>query len=123
MSSPQGEANKSTILQQISDCITGITFAQGKFMGTNKPGLPLFPNSDYSTCTAGAISILQALWLRAKEGGSYNVSISLNAINQFILFLGEIPQQKQFRLHEKYRIGKHAGFEIQPFHTVPEVAI
>ncbi|CUM53929.1 unnamed protein product [Debaryomyces tyrocola] len=109
--------------QQISDCTTGVTMAQGKFMGINKPVLPLFPNSDYSTGTAGAVSILLALWLRTKEGGSYNISISLNAINQFILSLGELPKLEQTKLHKKYNIGKNAGFEIQPFHSVTEVAL
>lgn len=95
--------------------------AQGKFMGINKPVFPLFFNSDYWTGTAGAVSILQALLLRTKEGGSYNISISLNAINQFILSLGELPNLEQTELHKKYNIGKTAGFEIQPFHSVTKV--
>lgn len=109
--------------QQISDCLTGATHAQGKFMGINKPLLPLFPNSDYSTGTAGAVSVLHALWLRTKEGGSYNISISLTAINQFILSLGEIPEEEQSRLRDIYNIGKKGGFEFQPYESVSLVAL
>lgn len=118
-----GPLNHRSGWQQISDCTTGVTMAQGKFMGINKPVLPLFPNSDYSTGTAGAVSILQALWLRTKEGGSYNISIFLNAINQFILSLGELPKLEETKFHKKYNIGKNAGFEIHPFHSVTEVAL
>lgn len=74
--------------QQVSDNVTGITWLQGKFMGVGKPVLPLFPNADYQTGTTGAIAVLHALWLRAKTGGSYNLSVSLNGINQVILGLG-----------------------------------
>jgi crotonobetainyl-CoA:carnitine CoA-transferase CaiB-like acyl-CoA transferase len=33
--------------QQISDCDTGVSWLQGKFLGLNEPVVPLLPNSDY----------------------------------------------------------------------------
>lgn len=33
--------------QQISDCITGVSWLQGKFLGLEEPVVPLLPNSDY----------------------------------------------------------------------------
>jgi hypothetical protein len=33
--------------QQISDCLTGVSWLQGKFLGLDEPVVPLLPNSDY----------------------------------------------------------------------------
>lgn len=33
--------------QQISDCVTGVSWLMGEFLGLNEPVVPLLPNSDY----------------------------------------------------------------------------
>jgi hypothetical protein len=33
--------------QQISDCVTGVSWIMGEFLGLNEPVVPLIPNSDY----------------------------------------------------------------------------
>jgi crotonobetainyl-CoA:carnitine CoA-transferase CaiB-like acyl-CoA transferase len=33
--------------QQISDCVTGVSWLMGEFLGLNEPVVPLIPNSDY----------------------------------------------------------------------------
>jgi crotonobetainyl-CoA:carnitine CoA-transferase CaiB-like acyl-CoA transferase len=35
--------------QQIADCVTGVAWAQGEFMGLDEPVVPPFPMSDYGT--------------------------------------------------------------------------
>ncbi|OCK77889.1 CAIB/BAIF family enzyme [Lepidopterella palustris CBS 459.81] len=83
-----GEWRHRSGWQQISDCVTGVSWAQGKFLGLDEPVIPLLPNSDYQTGIIGAIGILQALLLRSTSGGSYNVDTSLNAFNLWYLNLG-----------------------------------
>ncbi|CAF0843859.1 unnamed protein product [Rotaria sp. Silwood1] len=73
--------------QQISDCVTGVAWLQGKFLGLNEPVLPLLPNSDYQTGIVGAIAIVQALHKRAHQGGSYNVDVSLNQFNICLILI------------------------------------
>ncbi|KAF2181175.1 CAIB/BAIF family enzyme [Zopfia rhizophila CBS 207.26] len=83
-----GEWKHRSGWQQISDCVTGVSWAQGKFLGLGEPVIPLLPNSDYQTGIVGAAAILQALRSRATSGGSYNVDTSLNAFNLWYLNLG-----------------------------------
>ncbi|CAF1637076.1 unnamed protein product, partial [Didymodactylos carnosus] len=73
--------------QQISDCVTGVSWLQGKFLGLDEPVVPLLPNTDYQTGIIGAIAVMNALNRRAHEGGSYNVDVSLNQFNTWYISL------------------------------------
>jgi crotonobetainyl-CoA:carnitine CoA-transferase CaiB-like acyl-CoA transferase len=74
--------------QQIADCVTGVAWAQGEFMGLNEPVVPPFPMSDYGTGAMGAIAALTGLFRRAKEGGSWVGRTSLCQYDVFLLQLG-----------------------------------
>ncbi|KAK8096476.1 caib baif family enzyme [Apiospora kogelbergensis] len=87
--------------QMISDAVTGLAWEFGEFMGVegepigNSPGLsftpsslPPLPNSDYQTGIVGCLAIMNALDRRAKKGGNYLVSVSLNQYNSFLISLG-----------------------------------
>ncbi|KAG9233979.1 CoA-transferase family III domain-containing protein [Amylocarpus encephaloides] len=74
--------------QQIADCVTGVAWAQGEFMGLNEPVVPPFPMSDYGTGCMGAIAALVGLYRRATEGGSYLGRTSLSQYDIFLLQLG-----------------------------------
>ncbi|KAF2167344.1 hypothetical protein M409DRAFT_33832, partial [Zasmidium cellare ATCC 36951] len=80
-----GEWSHRAGYQQISDCVTGASWEQGKFLGLDEPVMPLLPNSDSQTGLTGAISIMHALLLRSSTGGSYNIDISLNQFNNWFL--------------------------------------
>lgn len=89
--------------QQISDCVTGASWLQGKFLGLNEPVTPPIPNSDYQVGLCGAAGIMDALLRRSIEGGSYSVDVSLNQFNLFYLSLGELPKNVQDRLQEEHK--------------------
>lgn len=74
--------------QQIADCVTGLAWAQGKFMGLHKPVIPPFPMSDYGTGTMSAIAASTGLFRQAKEGGSWVDRTSLCQYDVFLLQLG-----------------------------------
>ncbi|TGO38092.1 hypothetical protein BHYA_0082g00350 [Botrytis hyacinthi] len=74
--------------QQIADCVTGVAWAQGEFMGLDEPVVPPFPMSDYGTGCMGAIAALVGLFRRAKEGGSWRGTTSLCQYDVFLLGLG-----------------------------------
>ncbi|KAH6714923.1 CAIB/BAIF family enzyme [Leptodontidium sp. MPI-SDFR-AT-0119] len=74
--------------QQISDALTGTPWIQGEYFGLDEPVIPLLPNSDYQTGIIGAIAVSQALFSRARKGGSYNVDISLTQYNLWYINLG-----------------------------------
>ena len=63
--------------QQIADCVSGVAWAQGKFMGLNEPVVPPFPISDYGTGCMGAIAAMVGLYHRATCGGSWHGKTSL----------------------------------------------
>ena len=89
--------------QQISDCVTGVSWLQGKFLGLDEPVVPLLPNSDYQTGLVGLIGIMAALLRREREGGSYLLSVALNYYNKFLLSVGEYPQEIQETLKRTYK--------------------
>ncbi|KAK5064330.1 hypothetical protein LTR84_000163 [Exophiala bonariae] len=80
-----GEWSDRAGYQQISDCVSGASWEQGKFLGLNEPVVPLLPNSDYQTGLVGAVAIMQALLQRASIGGSYDVQVSLTQFNNWYL--------------------------------------
>ncbi|KAF7901661.1 uncharacterized protein EAF01_006960 [Botrytis porri] len=84
----QGEWAGRPGWQQIADCVTGVAWAQGEFMGLNEPVVPPFPMSDYGTGCMGAIAALVGLYRRAKEGGSWRGTTSLCQYDVFLLELG-----------------------------------
>ncbi|KAK4167583.1 CoA-transferase family III domain-containing protein [Cladorrhinum sp. PSN259] len=96
--------------QQIADCVTGVAWAQGKFMGLNEPVVPPFPMSDYGTGALGCLAALSGLYKRATEGGSWNCRTSLCQYDVFLLGLGLLPDGEQSRLRELFEEGNEAGF-------------
>ncbi|THV50497.1 hypothetical protein BGAL_0148g00210 [Botrytis galanthina] len=84
----QGEWAGRPGWQQIADCVTGVAWAQGEFMGLDEPVVPPFPMSDYGTGCMGAIAALVGLFRRAKEGGSWRGTTSLCQYDVFLLGLG-----------------------------------
>ncbi|RJE18215.1 CAIB BAIF family enzyme [Aspergillus sclerotialis] len=75
--------------QQIADCVTGIAWAQGQFMGLSTPVVPPFPISDYGTGCMGAIAALTGLYHRAKTGGSYHGKSSLMHYDILLFAVGK----------------------------------
>ncbi|KAE8349363.1 CoA-transferase family III domain-containing protein [Aspergillus coremiiformis] len=84
--------------QQIADCVTGIAWAQGQFMGLSTPVIPPFPISDYGTGCMGAIAALTGLYHRAKTGGSYHGKTSLMHYDLLLFAVGKYPEEVQERM-------------------------
>ncbi|KAJ6003358.1 hypothetical protein N7451_005905 [Penicillium sp. IBT 35674x] len=81
--------------QQIADCVTGVAWAQGKFMGHDTPAVPPFPISDYGTGCMGAIAALTGLYHRAKTGGSYHGQASLMHYDLLLFAVGQYSDEVQ----------------------------
>ncbi|KAJ5662942.1 hypothetical protein N7507_003673 [Penicillium longicatenatum] len=92
--------------QQIADCVTGVAWAQGKFMGLETPAVPPFPISDYGTGCMGAIAALTGLYHRAKTGGSYHGQASLMHYDLLLFAVGQYSDEVQ----EKLRAAQPAEF-------------
>ncbi|KAH8816703.1 CoA-transferase family III domain-containing protein [Xylogone sp. PMI_703] len=73
---------------QIADTVTGIGLGVGRFNGFEEAHIFPGPNSDYLTGHAGAASVLHALILRHKNGGSYNTQCALTISNLHMLSYG-----------------------------------
>ncbi|PNP51724.1 hypothetical protein THARTR1_07721 [Trichoderma harzianum] len=86
--------------QQISDCVTGIAWEQGKFMGVNEPMVPPFPISDYGTGCIGAITALVGLYHRATRGGSWHGKACLLHYDLLLFKVGLLPEHVQQRLRD-----------------------
>ncbi|KAL2014657.1 hypothetical protein VTN00DRAFT_2182 [Thermoascus crustaceus] len=84
--------------QQIADCVTGVAWAQGKFMKLNTPVVPPFPISDYGTGCMGAIAALTGLYHRAKTGGSYHGKASLMHYDLLLFAVGQYSPSVQEKL-------------------------
>jgi CoA-transferase family III len=104
--------------QQIADCVTGIAWEQGRFMGLDEPVVPPFPMSDYGTGCLGTISALTGLYLRARDGGSYHGTTSLCQYDLFLLSLGTHEKKVQRKLRE---IHDTEFFELRHADSVDEV--
>lgn len=94
--------------QQIADCVTGVAWAQGAFMGLDEPVVPPFPMSDYGTGALGCAAALAGLYRRATQGGSWIARTSLCQYDCFLMGLGLLPAQEQARLREVFG---HAGVD------------
>ncbi|KAF4624895.1 hypothetical protein G7Y89_g13274 [Cudoniella acicularis] len=104
--------------QQIADCVTGVAWAQGEFMGLQEPVVPPFPMSDYGTGCMGAIAVLTALWRRAKEGGSWVGRTSLSQYDIFLLGLGLYDEDVKARVRREH---DDEFFELRHSDSVDEV--
>jgi hypothetical protein len=94
--------------QQIADCVTGVAWAQGAFMGLDEPVVPPFPMSDYGTGALGSAAALAGLYRRATEGGSWVCRTSLVQYDVFLMGLGLLPAREQERLRRVHGHG-HGG--------------
>ncbi|PWY86799.1 CAIB/BAIF family enzyme [Aspergillus heteromorphus CBS 117.55] len=92
--------------QQIADCVTGIAWAQGEFMGLSTPVVPPFPISDYGTGCMGAIAALTGLYHRANQGGSYHAKASLMHYDLLLFAVGKYSDAVQ----DKMRAAQPADF-------------
>ncbi|KAI0457602.1 CAIB/BAIF family enzyme [Xylaria acuta] len=95
--------------QQIADCVSGLAWAQGKFMGGTVPVVPPFPISDYGTGCMGAIAAMVGLLNRAKLGGSWIGKTSLVQYDLLLFKQGQYDEAlrnemrvsaKDTKLHE-----------------------
>ncbi|KAI1376813.1 CAIB/BAIF family enzyme [Hypoxylon crocopeplum] len=84
--------------QQIADCVSGVAWAQGKFMGLSEPVVPPFPISDYGTGCMGAIAALTGLYHRTTQGGSWHGKTSLLHYDLLLFHMGLYPKQVQDEL-------------------------
>lgn len=90
--------------QQISDAVTGIAWLFARMWDADavEPVMPFLPNSDFQTGIVGCIGIMNALDKRAKKGGNYLVSMSLNYLNSFLISLGTQGPEVQKSLREMW---------------------
>ncbi|KAI2469252.1 CoA-transferase family III [Annulohypoxylon bovei var. microspora] len=105
--------------QQIADCVTGVAWEQGRFMGLNEPVVPPFPMSDYGTGCVGTIAALTGIYRRATQGGSWICRTSLSQYNLFLLSLGTYPIDVQDKLRREH--DPHF-FELRHNDSVDEVS-
>lgn len=70
--------------EQIAQAVTGVCHTYGESIGVGQPKLVFAPMCDYLTGYLGAIGVMLALARRAKEGGSYEVNVSLCQSAMFI---------------------------------------
>lgn len=109
--------------QQIADCVTGVAWAQGEFMGLDEPVVPPFPMSDYGTGALGSLAALVGLYRRATEGGSWVCRTSLCQYDVFLMGLGLLPEAEQERLRRQFGAGDGAAgfFGLRHSDSVDEV--
>ncbi|OAA81977.1 CAIB/BAIF family enzyme [Akanthomyces lecanii RCEF 1005] len=84
--------------QQIADCVTGIAWEQGRFMGLDEPVVPPFPISDYGTGCMGAIAALVGLYHRTTRGGSWHGKASLLHYDLLLFKVGQLSAHVQQQL-------------------------
>ncbi|KAH7244988.1 CoA-transferase family III domain-containing protein [Fusarium solani] len=87
--------------QQISDCLVGLSWLQGEFLGLDEPVVPLLPNSDYQTGLVGAVAVIDALLARAKDNVTFDLEISLTQYNIWYYRLGTYSEDQQQQLRNR----------------------
>ncbi|KAK6065116.1 formyl-CoA transferase [Seiridium cupressi] len=87
--------------QQISDCLVGISWLQGEFLGLNEPVVPLLPNSDYQVGVTGAVAVIQALLERANKDTTFDIDVSLTQYNIWYYRLGQYTREQQDALRQR----------------------
>ena len=70
--------------EQVAQAVTGICHTYGESIGAGQPKLVFAPMCDYLTGYMGGIGVMLAMARRAKEGGSYEVNVSLCQSAMFI---------------------------------------
>ncbi|KAF9874033.1 caib baif family enzyme [Colletotrichum karsti] len=105
--------------QQIADCVSGVAWEQGHFMGLDAPVVPPFPMSDYGTGALGAVAAMAGLYRRATEGGSWVCRTSLCQYDVFLLSLGAYSPEVQAKLRKTH---DPAFFELRHHDSVDEVS-
>ena len=90
--------------QQIADCVTGVAWAQGNFMGLDEPVVPPFPMSDYGTGILGCIAAMAGLYRRATAGGSWMCRTSLVQYDVFLLSLGLYSRDVQEQVRHMHDV-------------------
>jgi len=63
--------------EQVAQCVAGIALTHGEMTGAGQPKLAPAPVCDYLTGYLAAYGAMLALGRRAREGGSYDVQVSL----------------------------------------------
>lgn len=63
--------------EQVAQCVTGVALTHGTMTGAGQPKLAPAPMCDYLTGYLAAYGTMLALARRAREGGSWNVQVSL----------------------------------------------
>ncbi|KPM35363.1 hypothetical protein AK830_g11209 [Neonectria ditissima] len=112
--------------QQISDCLVGISWLQGRFMGLDEPVVPLLreyshkgeketwltspANSDYQTGLVGAVAIMQALLERTKGDETFDVDVSLTQYNIWYYRLGQYNEEQSRAL-----LARNEGFQVRHY--------
>ncbi|KAL4734350.1 CoA-transferase family III domain-containing protein [Aspergillus similis] len=89
--------------QQVSDCLVGISWLQGKFLGLNEPVVPLLPNSDYQMGLVGAAAVSHALLLRTQSDTTFDIDVSLTQYNIWYYRLGEQTPEIQRALRAQHK--------------------
>jgi crotonobetainyl-CoA:carnitine CoA-transferase CaiB-like acyl-CoA transferase len=80
--------------EQLAQSVTGMAVAEGDGQ-VGAPRLsPVYPN-DYITGYLGAFGVAAALLMRAAQGGSYHVQVSLSQTAMWIQSLGQVPTVPQ----------------------------
>ncbi|KAK9784048.1 putative CoA-transferase family III domain-containing protein [Seiridium cardinale] len=108
--------------QQISDCLVGISWLQGEFLGLNEPVVPLLrkfgpvrviayahrvqlthrvANSDYQVGVTGAVAVIHALLERANKDTTFDIDVSLTQYNIWYYRLGQYTREQQDALRQR----------------------
>ncbi|KAG5990447.1 hypothetical protein E4U43_004286 [Claviceps pusilla] len=87
--------------QQVADCVTGIAWELGQFMGLDESVVPPFPISDYGTGCIGAITALAGLYHRTTKGGLWHGMASLLHYDLLLFKVGLLPESVQTELRQQ----------------------
>ncbi|BDD54436.1 hypothetical protein MAP00_000054 [Monascus purpureus] len=115
----EGEWAQRPGWQQIADCVTGVAWEQGKFMGLDEPVVPPFPISDYGTGCMGAIAALTGLYNRAVVGGSWHGKVSLVQYDLLLFKAGLYPPEIQDQLRA---IAGEDFLKLRHSHSVDQIS-
>ncbi|KAI8279680.1 hypothetical protein K4K60_005403 [Colletotrichum sp. SAR11_57] len=115
----QGEWASRPGWQQIADCVSGVAWAQGRFMGLDEPVVPPFPISDYGTGCMGAIAALTGLYNRATKGGSWHGKASLLQYDLLLIKVGQYPEEVR---RELLKLAGDDFLALRHSHSVDQIS-
>lgn len=107
--------------QQIADCVTGVAWTQGEFMGLEEPVVPPFPMSDYGTGILGTVAAMTGLYRREAEGGSWMCRTSLSQYDFFLMTQATYSPECQQRVKDIYMKHPSNFFGLKHHDSVDEV--